>query len=102
MKINKKRQTDLVTLLLNNAIILDVRTCHEFVGGHIEGAINIPFEDIDLFCEEIKSWETPVLVCCSHGLRSEKAVRLLRLTGVDAYDAGSWETLAQIKEIFKV
>ena len=97
---NSRKQMDLVALLKANAVILDVRTNHEYIGGHIEGAINIPFEDLDLFCDEINSWDAPVLVCCTFGLKSEKAVRLLRLCGVEAYDAGAWRTLQDIKQVF--
>lgn len=99
---NRRRQMDLVALLKADAVILDVRTNHEYIGGHIEGAINIPFEDLDLFCDEINNWEAPVLVCCTFGLKSEKAVRLLRLSGVEAYDAGGWRTLLEIKNVFDV
>tara|TARA_R110002049_G_scaffold187704_3_gene355975 strand:+ start:46 stop:558 length:513 start_codon:yes stop_codon:yes gene_type:complete len=47
------------------------------VGGHLEGAIRIPFEDLDHRWAEIQSRTTPILVICEDGLKSIRACELL-------------------------
>lgn len=58
------------------ARIVDVRSLGEFQLGHIPGAINVP---IDQFEAQVTSWDrdTPYLVYCATGQRSETAVRIM-------------------------
>lgn len=65
-------------------VIIDVRTEREFVGGHIEGAIHIPYSDIEAYIEEIRSWNKPVLLYSTYGMRSHIALCKLRNTGIRA------------------
>jgi len=56
--------------------ILDVRTPSEFDDGHIEGAINIPVDDLTRRLDEL-SKDDELLVYCRTGNRSARAVGIL-------------------------
>ncbi len=65
-------------------LVLDVRTPEDFVGeqGHIDGAVNIPVEDLQQRMEEIGSFlEHPVAIVCRTDKRSAKAALLLTEEG---------------------
>jgi len=57
-------------------VILDVRTEGEYVEGHIEGAINIPLEELEQRLDELDK-ERGILVYCRSGVRSERACEML-------------------------
>jgi len=61
-------------------VILDVRTKLEFDSGHIEGAINIPVEEIQQRLEEL-NLDDEILVYCRTGVRSSKAMQILSNNG---------------------
>ena len=61
------------------AILLDVRTQEEMTEGYIEGAVNIDFRQPDFESEIAKlDKEATYLVYCAGGIRSGKAVQLMR------------------------
>ena len=58
--------------------ILDVRTKEEFDEAHIEGAVQIPVDDLEARLVEIEEYkDTPMLVYCRSGNRSSVAVEIL-------------------------
>ena len=61
-------------------VILDVRTVSEFNDGHIEGAINIPVEEIANRLSELDK-NDELLVYCRTGNRSATAVGILEDAG---------------------
>ena len=63
-------------------VILDVRTIPEFDSGHLEGAINIPVEELSQRLSELNQ-KDELLVYCKTGNRSTTAVRILRENGYD-------------------
>jgi phage shock protein E len=73
-----------------NATIIDVRTPGEFMGGHVQGSINIPLQDITSKVQEIKKMSQPIILCCASGNRSGQATSFLRAQGVDCSNGGSW------------
>jgi len=68
--------------LEEGGLLLDVRTEAEFHRGHIEGAVNIPIDDLRSRLEELPRDRT-LLVYCLTGIRSYYACRILRQTGFD-------------------
>ncbi len=58
--------------------VVDVREPHEFAGGHIPGAINLPLSRFRL--ELLPEGKRPVLICLS-GSRSGSAVRFAHGAG---------------------
>ena len=65
------------------AIIIDVRTPHEFDQGKIPGSINIPVDRISTQIDRIKKMEKPVILCCASGMRAGMAKGILKKAGLD-------------------
>lgn len=80
------------------AVIIDVRTADEFASGHVEGALNIPYEQIGQGIQSVKglSKDSPVLVYCRSGRRSAIARATLEKQGFkNILDGGGIDSLAQ-------
>jgi rhodanese-related sulfurtransferase len=62
--------------------VLDVRSRREFVGGHVPGALHIPFWTLPI---RVSGIPTPpaeaIVVYCGHGPRAYMAGAVLRLSG---------------------
>ncbi|WP_445774555.1 rhodanese-like domain-containing protein [Shewanella sp.] len=78
-----------------NATLIDVRTAEEFTAGHIEGAINIPFEHIVAELAKLNiAKDTEVVLYCRSGRRSGIAQNALIEQGYTAtFNAGGLDTL---------
>jgi rhodanese-related sulfurtransferase len=70
--------------------IIDVRTRAEFSGGHVNGSINIPLQEITNHIEEIKGMKQPIIFCCASGGRSGQATQYFKSLGVNCENGGSW------------
>ncbi len=70
--------------------IVDVRTTGEFMGGNVEGSINIPLQEIPTRMEELKNLKQPLVLCCASGGRSGQAQGYLSQQGIECVNAGSW------------
>ena len=64
----------------DNSYLLDVRTVKEFEAGHIEGAVNIPVDEIRNRLNEIPAGKR-IDIYCEAGLRGYLASRILRQNG---------------------
>jgi phage shock protein E len=79
------------------AVIIDVRTPHEYDNGRIPGSINIPVDRISVSIERIKSMKKPIILCCNSGTRSSQAKDILKSAGLqEVYNGGSWESVLRI------
>ncbi|HEY8208259.1 MAG TPA: rhodanese-like domain-containing protein [Myxococcaceae bacterium] len=75
------------------ARLVDVRTPQEFAGGHLEGAVNIPLQELPDRLQEIGPPQTAVVVYCAQGPRSAMAERFLRTQGfADVHNLGGMKT----------
>jgi rhodanese-related sulfurtransferase len=82
--------------IAQHALILDVRTAREFNTGHIQGAINIPLSHLHTANIPLDK-KRVIITCCSHGLRSVKAVSLLQKQGFEkVYNGGAWTDLQEL------
>lgn len=82
-------------LVANGAIILDVRTNTEFKMGHIKNSVNIPLSHLRTDSLPFKK-DKIIITCCSHGLRSVKAVTILKEKGFSkVYNGGALSDLEQ-------
>ena len=63
--------------------LLDVRDRDAYDGSHLEGAVNIPLEELELRVHEL-SRDRPVIIYCGHGSRSMQAARFLDERGYHA------------------
>lgn len=64
-----------------NHFILDVREPDEFAESHIDGAINIPLQELLLNIEELPTTATPILIYCATQKRATHALVILRELG---------------------
>ncbi len=75
-----QRLVDLVNR--EGAVVLDVRDRKEFDAGHIVGAINIPYANLESRVDELRKFaEKPIIVACRMGQHSGAAGTLLRKQG---------------------
>ena len=70
------------------ALLLDVRSREEFAGGHVEGAVNIPVQELGGRLAEVGKAPHGIVVYCRSGARSSAAASLLRSRGFTVVDAG--------------
>jgi phage shock protein E len=75
-------------LVAPGGIVLDVRTREEFASGHVEGAVNIPVQELDARIGEVGALGREVVVYCRSGGRSAAAAQILREAGFAVRDIG--------------
>ena len=80
----------------SESTIVDVRTPEEFIGGHVEGSINIPLSEVTARLEELKTMQ-PLVLCCASGGRSGQATTYLAQQGLDVTNGGGWSVVAALK-----
>lgn len=70
--------------------IIDVRTAEEYKTGHVEGAINIPYDEIENEVNYDK--DQTIAVYCRTGVRSSETAKTLEKMGyTKIYDLGGIE-----------
>lgn len=67
--------------IAKGAILVDVRSPEEFASGTVEGAINIPLDEVEGRINEFKG-KSGVIVFCRSGNRSGKAKVILEKYGL--------------------
>lgn len=96
---NGADKIDLPALVSNGALVIDVRTPGEFASGAIEGAINIPYDQIAGRIGGVEpDTNRVIIVYCRSGARSDAAMKSLEQIGyTQVVNAGGfskfWEIL---------
>lgn len=73
---------DISAMIKDGALVIDTRSAGEFSGGHIEGALNIPYDIIGNVIEKHTTDKSkPIIVYCQSGARSGVAKKHLEHTG---------------------
>ncbi len=82
-------------MIEQGALLIDVRTAGEFTQGHIDGALNIPWEQTENLMAAIGTdKQRPVIVYCRSGNRSGKAKAKLDSLGyTNVFNAMGYEAL---------
>ena len=70
------------------ALLLDVRTPSEFAGRHVEGAVNIPVQELSQRVDELDAGRR-IVVYCKSGIRSRMARSVLERAGFEVCDLGA-------------
>lgn len=66
----------------DNIVLLDVRSPQEFNEWHMPKAINIPtYEIFEKIQKIIKDKNTIIICYCTFGIRSKKAIKMLKKLG---------------------
>ena len=71
---------DILSVDLSKDLLLDVRTIHEYNLNHIDGAVNVPVDELRNRISEIPA-DKRIIVYCAVGLRGYLACRILMQNG---------------------
>ena len=82
---------DYIELMVNGALVVDVRSSQEFKGGHVKGSKNIPLPVL-ANKPKARNGKVVILVCKSGG-RAGSAKGILTREGIEAYNTGAWQNL---------
>lgn len=63
----------------DGATLVDVRTPDEYAAKHIDGAVNVPVDDVAT--HDFGGKDKPIVLYCMHGQRSSRAAEALRSSG---------------------
>ncbi|WP_027478569.1 rhodanese-like domain-containing protein [Curvibacter gracilis] len=64
------------------ALVVDVRSPAEYQSGHVEGALNLPLNDLPrLAAQHLPDKAQPLVLYCQSGMRSESARQYLQSCG---------------------
>ena len=63
------------------AHVIDVRTPAEYAGGHVPGAVSIPFDELTARRDELPAGD--LIVCCQAGQRAHSAAAILAGDGFE-------------------
>lgn len=74
-------------LVASGALLLDVRTPSEFQEEHVQGATNIPVQELAARMHEVPK-DASIVVYCRSGGRSAMAAQMLRARGHQVLDVG--------------
>lgn len=87
------------TMINSGALVVDVRTPEEFSQGHLDNAINIPYEQIAAaFIEQKIAKDQPVVLYCRSGRRSSIAQEsLIELGYSNTHNGGGYQQLIEQK-----
>ena len=75
-----------VVQILNRekAMVIDVRDAEAFAQGHVIGAKNIPFEDLESQANKLNKYkQRPVILVCRSGQKALQAVAKLKKSGFE-------------------
>lgn len=78
-------------------IIVDVRTPGEFASGAIQGAVNIPVDQLESRLNELQGYDE-VIVYCASGARSSSAKRMLDRYGYSVVDGGGIQKMRNLQK----
>ena len=92
------READIASLIQNGALVVDTRTPGEFSGGHIDGAINIPYDIIDRTIGQYTTDRSKsIIVYCHSGGRSGVAKQSLEKAGyTNVINAGGYHRMQKL------
>lgn len=80
--------------MIEEGIIIDVRSAEEFITGNIEKSINIPLSELPSKLNQLKDKNQPIITCCASGIRSASAKMILLSKGyTNVVNGGGWSNL---------
>ena len=92
--------TELTSVDLEDAVLLDVRTPEEFAEGHLAGAVNMDWYQDD-FTQKLDAIDEAekVYVYCKKGGRSAEAAKLMDSLGYQVIDlTGGYDAWLEAKD----
>jgi len=96
-KVSYRQQTnDLDIFLTQHAILLDVRTIHEFARTKIPNSRHGALEELPNLIAQIKSWNAPIITYCDYGDKSRVATQILESYNIQVMDGGAKNDLIKL------
>lgn len=75
----------------SDALVIDLRDREAYQKGHVTGAWNIPYEELEEHWKEVRGYDI-VILYCDHGNHSLTAARRLAKEGIQTFSmAGGYE-----------
>jgi rhodanese-related sulfurtransferase len=70
------------------AVVVDVSDVEEFALGHVNNAKNVPFSELeDKLAGQVKNKDLPLILTCTSGARSNRAVAVAKKLGFNNVQA---------------
>ena len=98
--VTPKTESQKISRLVNDnkTFLVDVRTPEEYNAEKIEGAVNIPLDQIESRLSEFRGKKNIVIYCRS-GIRAGKAKDLLQKNNIpDVYSGTSYQNVSELKK----
>lgn len=87
---------ELKEIVKGGAFLVDVRSKSEFASGSVNGAVNIPVDQIQNQINKFKNKKN-IVVFCRSGARSSQAKSILERNGIEnVYNGGTWNNVQQL------
>ena len=78
---SQKTETTIKEQIQKGAFVVDVRTPEEYADGSVQGAVNIPLNEVQSRIKEFEG-KPSVIVFCRSGNRSSQAIKILESNGI--------------------
>lgn len=96
---SQANESELSEALRGKVFLVDVRTPAEFASGSVEGAVNIPLDQVADSIDVFKKHSETIVVFCRSGNRSGQAKSILENNGVkNVINGGTWQNVASVKK----
>ncbi len=82
-------------LLSRGALLVDVGDPEEYAAGHLDGAVNVPAEELAIRQGELGEHQRPIVTYARSHLRSAQAAQTLR--GIGFHDVFNVGTMKDVK-----
>lgn len=90
----KKEVVNYKELVKQGSLLVDVRSKEEFDIITVDGAINIPLDNLPVNLKKLRSKDNCIIVFCASGNRSGIAKRALESLGyTNVHNGGGWHSL---------
>ena len=91
----KAPSPNLDAIINEGAFLVDVRTPAEFAGGHVQGSVNIPLNQVSSQWRKFNNKKN-IIVFCQSGGRSGQAKSILEQNGFsNVINGGTWTNVKQ-------
>jgi len=74
--------SEAIDLISHGAAVVDIRDAQSFSQGHIPDSFNLSNDNLHEYIAQA-DFDTPLLVCCYHGISSQSAGQFLLEQGFD-------------------
>lgn len=82
-------------------MIIDIRSFEKYNSGHLDGAINISYNDLYLYPSKYLDKEKKYFLYCDTGIRSNRLVNMLNKMGYNCVniDGGYYKNIFEKKNL---